>query len=174
MREDVVIGDGSASLRIFSGVGAFVIYFLILLLLIGGFQFYRESVRYGDVEPNLAEIINESIELSDVMPQNPAPKEDTPKENMAKDSLKETPQADPILATIPKKPEPIQKPQEPKQSQKEIIAPAKDIEKEKEAEKEREQKAKELDLAEAFSTISSETKQEKSQRRRVRVSKRFC
>ncbi|MWV62770.1 hypothetical protein DCO58_02410 [Helicobacter saguini] len=149
MKQDVILENGSTKLRLYSGVGAFVIYFLVLLLLLGGFHFYKEKLRYGELESSDFVAEMDGIELDSIAPnitQNNI--ESTTTETP--ENGNETKQIDPILATIPKEPTKEIPKEEPKTSQKEIKSATNET-----------QEKKEIDLADMFSNVPSQTLQEK-------------
>ena len=147
MKEDVVMHKNSPSLHIVSGLIAFFIYALMLILLIGGFRFYKEQVRYGEEEAVMAEILaDKSIELDSVVPQqqeeisnqNTQPQPTNPiEENITKTPEKETTESQKITPTTPKQTQAAEQPKEVKETPKEV------------------------DLADVFANVSSKTSQDK-------------
>ncbi len=142
MKQDIVIHKNSPSLHLFSGVIAFFIYAVMLILLIGGFKFYKEQVRYGEIDSNISEIItDESIELSQIVEQN------------INQNIQQSQQE--II-------EEIQKPLIQQEiTQKEM---PKEIVKEKQQKPQESKKEKEVDLADVFSNVSSETYKDRKAR----------
>ena len=156
MKEDVVMHKNSPSLHVASGFAAFLIYALMLILLIGGFRFYKEQVRYGEEEAVMAEILaNESIELADIAPQEDSAlqelqqamtQENTPQEQIEEKMTESIAKQE---AETPKEITP------PKQTLVEKT-PEKLVEKPKEAQ----EKPKEVNLADVFANVSSKTSQD--------------
>ncbi len=147
MKEDVVMHKNSPSLHIMSGLIACCIYVLMLLLLLGGFKFYKEQVHYGEEEAVIAEILaNESIELAAVVPQNDTMQQATQQQEAP---IEETP--------IQTQPTPAQ---EIVQAPKEISPPPKQAQTLAEKPKEIKEKPKEVDLADVFANVSSKTSQD--------------
>lgn len=143
VKQDVILENGDVKLRIYSGVGAIFIYFLVLLLLLGGFHFYKENMRYGELESS--DFIDEmnSVQLDSIQTEskNIESTSNTPREPA---------KIDPILATIPQE-TPKELPKEPpKTAQKEIKSNTENTE-----------EKKEIDLADMFSNVSSQTLQER-------------
>lgn len=136
MKEDVVTHKNSVSLHIISALIALLIYLLMVLLLIGGFRFYKEKVKHeGGEKAVMSDVIsNESIELAAVVPQ----KEESPEQEPKKVEQKEVPQT-PEKNVQPQTPS-------PKPTQ------ANDTKEVKET--------KEVNLADMFANISSKTSQD--------------
>lgn len=142
MKEDVVMHKNSPSLHIMSGLIAFLIYAIMLILLIGGFRFYKEQVKYGEEEAVMAEILDEkSIELASVEPQQEEiiQQDSKPQEEIQTEEViqkmpeKEIIDSPPITQSTPNKIQVEEKPKEVKEPQKEV------------------------DLADVFANISSKT-----------------
>lgn len=140
MKEDVVMHKNSRSLYIVSGLAAFFIYALMLILLIGGFRFYKEQVKYGEEEAVVAEILaDKSIELDAVVPQQQEtqPKDTNPiEENITQTTKKEAIESPNITQTTPKQTQVAEKPKEVKEP------------------------TKEVDLSDVFANVSSKTSQD--------------
>lgn len=147
MKEDVVMHKNSRSLHIVSGLAAFFIYALMLILLIGGFRFYKERVKYGEEEAVIAEILaDKSIELDAVVPQQQEenlqqetqPKDTNPiEENITQTTEKEVIESPKITQTTPKQTQEVaEKPKEVKEPPKEV------------------------DLSDVFANVSSKTSQD--------------
>lgn len=147
MKQDVIMHDTDRKLHFYSGLGAFIIYFLVLLLVLGGFHFYKERVRYGEIEPSNAVVELEGIELDNVNEQekNTESNITQPIQDSKQDTKIEKVQEAPKDLLTPQTKESAKQP--PKASQKEI--------------QEAKPEEKELDLADMFSNISSETMQDR-------------
>ncbi|MCI5786977.1 MAG: TonB C-terminal domain-containing protein [Helicobacter trogontum] len=149
MKEDILIHKNSPSLHVMSGFIALFVYALMLILLIGNFRFHKEQVRYGEEDAVIAEILsNESVELTGVtespsqelqqpMTQNTNPQEQIQEiltESSAKQEIEIPKKTTPPKQALAEKP--VEKPQEVKE------------------------KPKEVNLADVFANVSSQTSQD--------------
>lgn len=163
MKQDVILSNHSdTKMRFYSGISALVIYFLVLVLLLGGFHFYKENMRYGELDTGDSMLLDDGIEIDSVESnsknlEKEATKisqeiqentQNTPQDQLkqTKETMKEPTKIDPILAQTQSKDSTKEQPKE----QKEIKSNTEESPKEKE-----------IDLADVFSNVSSKTMQEK-------------
>ncbi|RDU66538.1 hypothetical protein CQA53_03625 [Helicobacter didelphidarum] len=146
MKQDIIIHNNNFSLHFLSACGAFIIYILLLLLLLGGFQFYKEHIRYGEMPDSefIAEIAD-GIEIAEIIEST------TPSEQI-QEQIKTPLQQDLII---------------PQTQKQDSITPTQSQQKSENSSQDSTPKPAEVNLADMFANVSDETLQHKKVREEI-------